>query len=64
MKMSNLIRLLTDYIVQYGDRDVLTVQYHEDSDTEYTYGDIGNIVDYEDGAVGLVGNEVKDVDND
>ena len=64
MKMSNLIRLLTDYIVQYGDRDVLTVQYHGDSNTEYTYGDIENIVDYEDGAVGLLGNEVEDVDND
>ena len=64
MKMSNLIRLLTDYILQYGDRDVLTVQYHEDSDTEYTYGDISVIVDYEDGTVGLLGDEVGDVNND
>ena len=64
MKMSTLIRLLTDYILQYGDRDVLTAQYHEDSDTEYTYGNINVIVDYEDGTVGLVGNEVEDVDND
>jgi hypothetical protein len=64
MKMSTLIRLLTDYILQYGDRDVLTVQYHDDSDTEYTYGDIGKIVDYEDGTVGLLGYEVEDVGND
>lgn len=64
MKMSNLIRLLTDYIVQYGDRDFLTAQYHGDGDTEYTYGDISVIVDYEDGTVGLVGNEVEDLDND
>ena len=64
MKMSTLIRLLTDYILQYGDRDVLTAQYHEDSDAEYTYGDIGSIVDYEDGTVGLLGDKVKDVDND
>ena len=64
MKMSSLIRLLTDYILQYGDRNVLTAQYHEDGDTEYTYGDISVIVDYEDGTVGLVGNKVEDSDND
>lgn len=67
MKMSTLIRLLTDYILQYGDRDILTVQYHKDhndSGPAYTYGGIGNIVDYEDGTVGLLGDEVEDVDND
>lgn len=64
MKMSTLIRLLTDYILQYGDRDVLTSQHHVDSATEFTYGDIGSIVDYEDGTVGLLGDEVEDVDND
>lgn len=64
MKMSTLIRLLTDYILQYGDRNVLTAQCHENSDAEYTYGNINVIVDYEDGTVGLVGDEVEDVDND
>jgi hypothetical protein len=64
MKMSNLIRCLIDYILQYGDRDVLTVQYHDDSDTKCTYGDIGKIVDYEDGTVGLLGDVLGDLDID
>lgn len=55
MKISTLIRLLTDYILQYGDLDVLTVQYR---DTEYTYGNINGIVDYEDDTVGLVGDKI------
>lgn len=64
MKMSTLIRLLTDYILQYGDRNVLTAQHHNDSDIGYTYGNINVIADYEDGTVGLVGDEVEDVDNE
>ena len=62
MKMSNLIRLLTDYIIQYGDRDVVTAQYNKNDETEYTYGNIGVIVDYEDGFVGLVGDKLEDFD--
>ena len=29
MKMSSLIRLFTDYIIQYGDRDVVAVRYNK-----------------------------------
>lgn len=55
MTVSMLIRELTDYLLEHGDREVITSQQEEDGD--YTYGDTATgLVDYGDGTVGLVGH--------
>lgn len=54
MKVSTLIGELTIFLLEHGDREVVTSQ--KDSETaDYTFGDVTNLVDYGE-QIGLVGN--------
>lgn len=55
MKATTLVQELMNYILEHGDREVITAQ--QDTDGDYTYGDLSvGIVDYGDGTIGLVGH--------
>lgn len=60
MKLSKLVNDLMLFLLEHGDREVVTAQ--KDPETaDYTYGVISDIVDYGEGQMGLVGNrEEKD----
>ena len=53
MKLSELVNQGLTFLLEHGDREVLTAQ--KDPDADYTYGVVSDIVDYGDGTVGLVG---------
>ena len=54
MKASALVQELITYILEHGDREIITAQRLSDGD--YTYGDTRTgIVDYGEGTIGLVG---------
>lgn len=55
MKLSKLVNDLMLFLLEHGDREVVTAQ--KDPETaDYTYGTISDIVDYGEGKMGLVGN--------
>lgn len=53
MTVSRLICVLTEFLAEHGDVEVVTVQHENEGG--YTYGDACRIVDYEDGTVGIIG---------
>ena len=55
MKLSDLVNQSLTFLLENGDREVITAQ--KDTETaDYTYGVVSDIVDYGDGTVGLVGS--------
>lgn len=55
MKLSKLVNDLMTFLLTNGDREVITAQ--KDPETaDYTFGTIGDIVDYGEGQMGLVGD--------
>ncbi len=55
MKLSDLVSQSLTFLLEKGDREVITAQ--KDTETaDYTYGVVSDIVDYGDGTVGLVGS--------
>lgn len=63
MKLSKLVNDLMLFLLEHGDREVVTAQ--KDPETaDYTYGAIGNIVDYGEGKMGLVGDREEKKDGD
>ena len=63
MKLSKLVNELMTFLLTNGDREVITAQ--KDPETaDYTYGAVGDIVDYGDGTMGLVGNQEEKKDGE
>lgn len=63
MKLSKLVNDLMLFLLELGDREVVTAQ--KDPETaDYTYGTISDIVDYGDGKIGLVGDREEKKDGD
>lgn len=63
MKLSKLINDLMTFLLENGDREVVTSQ--KDPETaDYTYGTISDIVDYGEGQMGIVGNREEKKDGE
>ena len=63
MKLSKLVNDLLLFLLEHGDRDVVTAQ--KDPETaDYTYGAISDIVDYGEGQIGLVGDREEKKDGE
>ena len=63
MKLSKLINDLMTFLLENGDREVVTSQ--KDPDTaDNTYGPIIDIVDYGEGQMGIVGNREEKKDGE
>lgn len=55
MKLSNLVKELMTFLLENGEREVVTVQ--KDPETaDYTYGKVSHLVDYGEGQMGIVGD--------
>lgn len=63
MKLSKLVADLMTFLIENGDREVVTAQ--KDPETaDYTFGTISDIVDYGEGQMGIVGNREEKKDGE
>lgn len=63
MKLSKLVNELLTFLLEHGDREVVTAQ--KDPETaDYTYGTINHTVDYGEGQMGLVGDREEKKDGE
>ena len=63
MKLSELVKELVSFLLENGDREVVTAQ--KDSETaDYTYGSVNVLVDYGEGQMGIVGDREEKKDGE
>ena len=63
MKLSKLVNDLMTFLLEHGDREVVTAQ--KDPETaDYTYGVVNDLIDYGEGQMGIVGDREEKKDGE